>query len=94
MVRRIDDLGRIVIPKEVRRKLAINQGDGLEFLIDGNGGIVLRKYTSICFVCGGENGVQEYNQAYLCQDCREKLGIAQPKPSQCPDVECLDDLSE
>jgi AbrB family transcriptional regulator (stage V sporulation protein T) len=44
VVRRIDDLGRIVIPKEIRRNLKINDGDSLEIFVDNNG-IVLKKYS-------------------------------------------------
>ena len=44
VVRRIDDLGRIVIPKEIRRSFKINEGDSLEIFVDNNG-IILRKYS-------------------------------------------------
>lgn len=44
VVRRIDDLGRIVIPKEIRRNFRINEGDSLEIFVDNNG-IVLKKYS-------------------------------------------------
>lgn len=44
VVRRIDDLGRIVIPKEIRRSFKINEGDSLEIFVDNNG-IVLKKYS-------------------------------------------------
>lgn len=44
VVRRIDDLGRIVIPKEIRRNFKINEGDSLEIFVDNNG-IVLKKYS-------------------------------------------------
>lgn len=44
IVRRIDDLGRVVIPKEIRRTLAIREGDPLEIFLDGQGGVVFRKY--------------------------------------------------
>ena len=47
MVRRIDDLGRIVIPKEVRRTLRISKGDPLELFVDVNGNIVFKKYSLI-----------------------------------------------
>ena len=47
MVRKIDDLGRIVIPKEVRRTLRINKGDPLELFVDTNGNIVFKKYSLI-----------------------------------------------
>lgn len=46
IVRRIDDLGRIVIPKEIRRTLKIREGDPLEIFTDGNG-IVLQKYSPL-----------------------------------------------
>lgn len=44
IVRRIDDLGRIAIPKEIRRAMKIKEGDPLEIFIDEDGGIVLKKY--------------------------------------------------
>ena len=47
IVRRIDDLGRVVVPKEIRRTLRIREGDPLEIFTDKDGGIVLRKYSPI-----------------------------------------------
>lgn len=47
IVRRIDDLGRIVIPKEIRRTLRIREGDPLEIFTDREGGIILKKYSPI-----------------------------------------------
>jgi len=47
IVRRIDDLGRVVIPKEIRRTLPIREGDPLEIFIDREGGVILRKYSPI-----------------------------------------------
>ena len=47
IVRRIDELGRIVIPKEIRRTLRIREGDPLEIYTDREGGIILRKYSPI-----------------------------------------------
>ena len=47
IVRRIDDLGRVVIPKEIRKTLRIREGDPLEIFTDHEGGIVLRKYSPI-----------------------------------------------
>ena len=50
IVRRIDDLGRVVIPKEIRRTLRIREGDPLEIFTDREGEIILKKYSPI-----GEN---------------------------------------
>jgi len=47
VVRRIDDLGRIVIPKEIRRNLRIREGDPLEVFVDNKGGVILKKYSQI-----------------------------------------------
>lgn len=46
IIRRIDDLGRVVIPKEIRRTLNIKEGDPLEIYIDNDGGVVFRKYQA------------------------------------------------
>lgn len=56
IVRRIDDLGRVVIPKELRRTLAIREGDPLEIHVDG-GRIILTKYIEggRCPTCGREH---------------------------------------
>ena len=47
VVRRIDDLGRVVIPKEIRRTLRIREGDPLEIFTDREGGVILKKYSPI-----------------------------------------------
>ena len=60
IVRRIDDLGRVVIPKEIRRTMRIREGDPLEIFTDREGGVILRKYSPI-----GEMGefAQEYAES-------------------------------
>lgn len=60
IVRRIDDLGRVVIPKEIRRTLRIREGDPLEIFVDRDGEVILKKYSPI-----GELGefAQEYADA-------------------------------
>ena len=47
IVRRIDDLGRIVIPKEIRRTLRIREGDPLEIYTDSNGEVIFKKYSPV-----------------------------------------------
>ncbi|SHF06992.1 transcriptional regulator, AbrB family [Seinonella peptonophila] len=60
IVRRIDDLGRVVIPKEIRRTLRIREGDPLEIFVDHDGEVILKKYSPI-----GElsDFAQEYAEA-------------------------------
>lgn len=48
IVRRIDDLGRVVIPKEIRKTLRIREGDPLEIFTDKDGDVILKKYSPIC----------------------------------------------
>ena len=64
IVRRIDDLGRVVVPKEIRRTLRIREGDPLEIYTDREGGIVLRKYSPI--------GELSQRSAHCCGWCRKK----------------------
>lgn len=52
VVRRIDDLGRIVIPKEIRRSLRIREGDSLEIYSEGGDGIILKKYSPVASIDG------------------------------------------
>ena len=47
IVRRIDDLGRVVIPKEIRRTLRIRDGDALEIYTDNMGGVIFKKYSPV-----------------------------------------------
>ena len=66
IVRRVDDLGRIVIPKEIRRTLRIREGDPLEIYTEKDGGVIFRKYspmgdlqefaTQMCEAIGGASG--------------------------------------
>ncbi|MEO6120935.1 MAG: AbrB/MazE/SpoVT family DNA-binding domain-containing protein [Acidimicrobiales bacterium] len=69
MARRVDDLGRIVLPIEMRRRLAIKPGDALDIAVDGSA-IVLRKIEARCVFCdqGGEN-LRPYRHKQICADC-------------------------
>lgn len=57
IVRRIDDLGRVVIPKEIRRTLRIREGDPLEIFIDNDGGVIFKKYSPL-------NQLENYAKLY------------------------------
>lgn len=47
IIRRIDDLGRVIIPKEIRRSMRIREGDPFEIFLDGQGGVIFRKYSQL-----------------------------------------------
>ena len=76
IVRRIDDLGRIVIPKEVRRMLAVKEGDPMEIFIDGEGS-VFRKYLTEESVRSNIDILDEIIQEYSQQSGSVKVGELQ-----------------
>jgi transcriptional pleiotropic regulator of transition state genes len=72
IVRAVDPLGRIVIPKELRRTLSINEGDSLEIFSDQDT-IVLRKYKCGCDFCGEIIGIREVDGIKICPKCIEAI---------------------
>lgn len=68
IVRAVDELGRIVIPKETRRVLNIKEKDSIEFYIDGES-IVLKKYSPGCVFCGNVRDVQIRMGKKVCGEC-------------------------
>ena len=74
IVRRIDDLGRVVIPKEIRRTLRIRESDPLEIFTDREGEIILKKYQPACVFCGEAKGVMQFHGRNICAECRKAIG--------------------
>lgn len=72
IVRRLDNLGRIVIPAELRRTLDIAEKDALEIYVDGEQ-IVLKKYERACIFCGEAKDVKNYKGKSICKKCLEEL---------------------
>ncbi len=72
IVRRVDDLGRIVIPMEIRKIFDIEPRDSLEIFTDGNN-IVLRKYEPQCIFCGQAGDTKVFKNRNICQDCLNEL---------------------
>lgn len=74
ITRRIDDLGRIIVPKTVRESLRIEEGDLLEiYIVDG--GVLFKKVEEPCTFCGeltGENLLGKY----VCKTCKENIKAA------------------
>ncbi len=68
IVRRVDDLGRIVIPMELRRTLGIRVKDPMAIMVDGDR-IILQKHTDVCAICGGPDGIVEFKGRPICAQC-------------------------
>lgn len=72
IVRKVDELGRIVLPKELRTVLGIDIKDPLEIFTD-NQYIVLKKYNPACIVCGSMKELVNMNGKNICKKCVEDL---------------------
>ncbi len=70
--RRVDGLGRFVLPKEMRKSLDIKQNDYLQIFLDGDT-IVLRKSQDICLLCGATENLTDFHDKRICQKCIEDL---------------------
>ncbi len=73
VVRRMDDLGRIVLPIEIRKLMDIHEKDSVEIFTDGDK-IILRKYQPACIFCGDASEVVEHEGKKVCLACIRALG--------------------
>ena len=72
IVRKIDDLGRIVLPIEQRRILEIGDRDSLEIFIEDNT-IILKKYQPACMFCGNAKDVMTFKGRNICPACIKEI---------------------
>ncbi|NFF66800.1 AbrB/MazE/SpoVT family DNA-binding domain-containing protein [Clostridium sporogenes] len=72
VVRKMDQLGRIVIPMELRRTLNLEEGDGLEIYTEGEQ-IILKKYAPACIFCGEAKEVINFKGKNICKKCMREL---------------------
>lgn len=72
IVRNIDELGRVVVPKELRRKLGIANTDPVEIYVEDDK-IILKKYIPVCHFCGGTENLQTFMEKNICDKCIAKL---------------------
>jgi len=72
IVRKVDELGRVVIPIELRRTLGIDLKDALEIYVDEEK-IILKKYEPACIFCGSASNVNHFQGKLVCKDCAEAL---------------------
>ncbi|QZA33054.1 AbrB/MazE/SpoVT family DNA-binding domain-containing protein [Hydrogenibacillus sp. N12] len=83
IVRKVDELGRVVIPIELRRTLGIGERDALEIYVDGDR-IVLRKLEARCVFCGSSSDLIEFRDKKVCRRCAAELGDA-VRPAGAPE---------
>lgn len=72
IVRKIDELGRIVLPIELRRTLGIGEKDAVEIYVEQDT-IMLKKYKSTCVFCSGAENVVDFKGKNICADCVAQL---------------------
>lgn len=72
IIRRLDELGRVVLPIELRRTHDINHGDSLEIYVDGEY-IILKKYSPACIFCEEAKGVSIHKGKNICENCRNEM---------------------
>ena len=72
IVRKVDELGRIVLPIELRRTLEIAERDSLEIYVDGST-IILKKYEPACIFCGDAKNVVNHKGRNICKSCLDEI---------------------
>ncbi len=72
IVRKVDELGRIVLPIEMRRNLDIAEKDALEIFVEGDS-IILRKYQNACVFCGSVKNLMLFKDHCVCEECVEAM---------------------
>ena len=72
IIRKVDELGRIVLPIELRRTLDIEVKDALEIYVDG-AQIILKKYEPACIFCGNAKDIVNYKGKNICRDCLAEM---------------------
>lgn len=75
-IRRVDDLGRVVLPKELRNRFGIADGDALEIWLDGQQ-VVLVRHLETCVFCGGHEHLAAFKGKTVCLQCRLEVAHRQ-----------------
>lgn len=72
IVRKVDELGRIVLPISIRQTMRINEKDSLEIFTDENR-IILQKYQPSCVFCNNADDIVYFNGMRICEACVAKI---------------------
>lgn len=91
MVRKVDDLGRVVVPAEMRRSFGIQEGDYLDISVDGER-IILTKREDACVFCRASDDLKDFRGRQVCAGCIGELSGA-PQSHDEPDLPCGPGLS-
>ena len=78
IIRKLDELGRVVIPIELRNKFNISEKDPIEIYVDGSN-IILKKYEISCIFCGKSENLKEFKDKQICSACLSKLNSLSEK---------------
>lgn len=73
IIRRMDELGRVVIPIELRNQFNIAEKDPIEIYVDGSS-IILKKFEPNCIFCGNTKNLVTYKEKLICEDCSKTIG--------------------
>lgn len=73
IIRRMDELGRVVIPIEIRNQFNIVEKDPIEIFVDGSS-IVLKKFEPNCNFCSNTKNLLAFNEKLICENCTKKIG--------------------
>lgn len=74
IIREMDEIGRIVLPMSMRRKLNIRGNDAFEVFVDDDR-VILRKYSPGCIFCSGDDGLTEFRGKRVCNSCLAAIAI-------------------
>ena len=72
IVRKVDELGRIVIPIELRNTLKIAEKDPLEIFVEGSS-ILLKKHELNCIFCSSAKNLEKYKDKLICEKCKKQI---------------------
>ena len=74
IIRKVDELGRVVIPIELRNTLKIAEKDPIEIFVEGTS-IILKKHESTCIFCGSTKKLLTYKDKLICEKCAKQISL-------------------
>ena len=81
IIRKVDELGRVVIPIEIRNQFQIAEKDPIEIYVDGSS-IILKKYEKSCLFCGNTKKLSSYKGKLICNKCLKQISELNSKDAE------------